>query len=191
MSVQANIDLVRTITERGLNHGDVSFVEEVFAPDYVVHARGLDLPPGPEAFKTAVRFWRQSFPDFHTTIEQMIGDGEYVASRFSTTGTHTGELAGMPPPTGRRFSVSGVDMHRVVDGKVVESWISDDMPRILMEIGVLTPPGGPPGHGGPPGPNGPPGHGGPPGPGGPPQAAPQASAPAARRGARRASRNPR
>jgi len=140
MSVQENIELVRSITERGLNHGDLSFVDEVFSPDYVAHARGLELPAGPGAFKAAVSFWRQSFPDFHTEIEQMIGQGEFVASRFSTTGTHTGQL-GKVPPTGQRFTVSGVDLHRVVAGKVVESWISDDMPRILMEIGVLAPAG--------------------------------------------------
>lgn len=138
MSVRDNIDLVRTITEKGLNHGDVSFVDDVFAPDYVVHTRGLDLPTGPAAFRAAVEFWRESFPDFHTTVEHMIGDGEYVASRFTTTGTHTGKLGEMPP-TGKRFEVSGVDLHRVVDGKVVASWISDDMPRILMEIGAVRP----------------------------------------------------
>jgi predicted ester cyclase len=143
MSVQDNIELVRYVTEKGLNLGDTSFVDEVFSPYYVAHTRGLDLPTGPEAFKTAVAFWRESFPDFHTTIEYLIGDGEYVANRFSTTGTHTGTL-GTIPPTGRRFEVSGVDLHRVVDNKVVESWISDDMPRILMEIGVLAPAGGPP-----------------------------------------------
>ncbi|HEX4703182.1 MAG TPA: ester cyclase [Pseudonocardiaceae bacterium] len=143
MSVQDNIELVRTITENGLNNGDVSFVDDVFSDDYVTHARGLDLPRGPEAFRAAVAFWRESFPDFHTTIEHMVGDGEYVVNRFSTTGTHTGKLGALPP-TGKRFHVSGVDMHRVVGGKVVESWISDDMPRILMEIGVVPAPGGPP-----------------------------------------------
>ena len=141
--MQENMDLVREITERGLNEGDTSFVDEVFAPDYVVHSRGLELPVGPDAFKEAVRFWRQSFPDFHCTIDMLISDGEYVANRFHTTGTHTGPL-GPVPPTGKRFEVSGVDMHRVVDGRVVESWISDDMPRILMEIGVVAGPGGPP-----------------------------------------------
>jgi len=134
-----NMNLVREITERGLNEGDTSFVDEVFAPDYVVHSRGLDLPPGPGAFKAAVNFWRQSFADFHCTIEQLIADGEFVANRFRTTGTHTGRL-GPFEPTGKRFEVAGVDLHRVVDGRVVESWISDDMPRILMEIGAVPGP---------------------------------------------------
>lgn len=147
MSTEDNMKLVRFITEQGLNNGDLGFVDEVFAADYVVHARGLDLPPGPGAFRAAVEFWRTSFPDFHCTIEYMIADGEYVAHRFSTTGTHTGQLGNMPP-TGKKFQVSGVDMHRVVDGKVVESWISDDFPRILLEIGAVGPVGGPPaGHG--------------------------------------------
>jgi predicted ester cyclase len=149
MSTQDNMDLVRMITEKGLNNGDVSFLDDVFSPYYVVHARDLDLPAGPHAFAKAVAFWRESFPDFHCTIEHMVGDGEYVTHRFSTTGTHTGQLGKMPP-TGRRFHVSGVDMHRVVDGKVVESWISDDMPRILIEIGALAPAGGPPAGGPPP-----------------------------------------
>jgi predicted ester cyclase len=138
MSIEDNTELVRRITERGLNHGDISFVNDVFAPDYVVHARGLELPKGPDAFAHAVRFWRNAFPDFHCTIEHMIGQGEYVAHRFTTTGTHTGQMMHVAP-TNKRFVVNGVDMHRVVDGRVVESWISDDMPRILMEIGVLGP----------------------------------------------------
>lgn len=98
MAPKDNIELVRYITEKGLNEGDVSFVDEVFAPDYQVHTRGLDLPRGPEAFRAAVGFWRRSFPDFHTTIESMIGEGDLVASRFSTTGTHTGPLVTRPRP---------------------------------------------------------------------------------------------
>jgi predicted ester cyclase len=138
MPASENISLVRFITERGLNEGDLSFVDDVFSADYVAHVRELELPRGSAGFCAAVSFWRGAFPDFHTTIEHMICEGEYVASRFRTSGTHSSSLGGIPP-TGKRFDVSGVDMHRVVDGKVVESWISDDMPRILMEIGVLTP----------------------------------------------------
>lgn len=138
MPASDNTSLVRYITERGLNNGDLSFVDDVFSDNYVAHVRELDLPRGSAGFCAAVNFWRSAFPDFHTTIEHMICEGEYVASRFRTTGTHNRSLGGIPP-TGKRFDISGVDMHRVIDGKVVESWISDDMPRILMEIGVLAP----------------------------------------------------
>ena len=136
MSIQQNKDLVRLATERGINQGELDFVDDVFASDYVVHATGVDLPPGPDAFRAAVGLWRTAFPDFHMTIEDMIGEDDLVAVKFTTTGTHRGPLLDIPP-TGRTFTVSGADMHRVRDGRVVESWISDDFPRILLEIGAL------------------------------------------------------
>ena len=134
-----NKDLVRFITEVGLNKGELGFINDVFTPDYEVHTAGLALPKGPEAFKMAVEFWKRAFPDFTCVIQDMISDGEYVALRFRTTGTHTGPLMWIPP-TGKTFVVSGVDMHRVVDGKVVESWISDDFPRICIELGIVQEP---------------------------------------------------
>jgi predicted ester cyclase len=158
VSVDANKELVRRITEEGLNKGNVGFVDDLFAPDYRVNNAGLDLPRGPEAFKSAVALWRSAFPDFTVTIDALIGEGDLVVNRFHTSGTHTGQLMHVPP-TGKRFTVYGADVHRVVDGRVVESWISDDVPRILLEIGALQPAGGPPpgvgGHAGPP--NGAPG----------------------------------
>jgi len=142
MSVEENKRLVRRITEEGLNKGDVSFVDDVFAPDYRVHAPGLELPPGPAAFRRAVSLWRTAFPDFEVTIEAQIGEGDLVVNRFRTSGTHLGQLL-RAAPTGRRFTVRGADVHRVVNGRVVESWISDDVPRILLEIGALQPAGAP------------------------------------------------
>ncbi|MFI5934256.1 ester cyclase [Actinoplanes sp. NPDC051494] len=136
---QSNEDLVRFITEEGLNKGEWGFIDEVFTADYEVHTAGLALPKGPTAFQLAVQFWKRAFPDFHCSVEQLLSDGEYVTLRFRTTGTHTGPLMWMPP-TGRDFVVRGVDLHRVVDGRVVESWISDDFPRILIELGILDEP---------------------------------------------------
>jgi len=137
MSVEDNKELVRFVTEEGLNKGNLDFVDRAFAPEYHAHSPGLSLPRGSEAFRRAVALWRSAFPDFHVTIEDMVGEGDMVVSRFTTTGTHRGSLMGIPP-TGQRFSVSGADVHRVVDGRVVESWLSDDVPRILMEIGILV-----------------------------------------------------
>jgi predicted ester cyclase len=136
---ESNKELVRFITEEGLNKGELGFINDVFTPDYEVHTAGLSLPKGPAAFQMAVEFWKRAFPDFTCVIQHMISDGEFVALRFRTTGTHTGTLMWIPP-TGKEFVVAGVDLHRVVDGKVVESWISDDFPRILFELGIVEEP---------------------------------------------------
>lgn len=134
-----NKELVRFITEEGMNKGNVGFVRELFSPEYVVHAPGLPFSHGPEAFTIAVGLWRSAFPDFHMAIEDLLVDGDKVVVQFTTTGTHQGLLMGFAP-TGKSFSVSGADVHRVVNGKVAESWISDDVPRILLQIGLLADP---------------------------------------------------
>ncbi|WP_261564526.1 ester cyclase [Frankia gtarii] len=61
-------------------------------------------------------------PDFTVTILQSIENGEWVATRYRATGTHTGDFFGKPP-TGQGFEVSGMDMVRVVAGRLVEHWM--------------------------------------------------------------------
>jgi predicted ester cyclase len=143
MSVEANKAVVMTAIERGFNGGDLSVADEVFTDDYTVHAPGLgELPTGPDAFKRAIGLWRGAFSDIHMEVQELIGEGELVCNRFVTQGTHSGPLFGIPP-TGKPIVVRGMEIHRVVDGKVVESWIGDDVPTILMQIGAVVPAGPP------------------------------------------------
>nr|MDQ3577836.1 ester cyclase [Actinomycetota bacterium] len=133
-----NKELIRHITDKVVNGGDLAIVRELFSEDCVVHKTGLSLPRGPEAFKMAIRQWRDAFPDYRVTIEALFGEGDLVASLFVAEGTHRGSLQGHPP-TEKSFTLSGTDVHRVVNGLVVESWLADDLPRILTDVGVLVP----------------------------------------------------
>jgi predicted ester cyclase len=131
-------DLISLVTDKVVNGGDLTVVRDFFDPAYVLHKPGLSFPRGPEAFKMAIRQWREAFPDYRVEIEALVAEDELVVSRFVATGTHRGGLMGMPP-TEKSFTVSGTDVHRVVDGLVVESWLADDLPRILTEVGVMAP----------------------------------------------------
>lgn len=139
--VQRNKELVRVLTERGFNAGDLSGVDEHFRSDYQVHAPGVPpLPPGPHAFRRAVTLFRTALPDIHVTIEDLAGEGDRVFGRFTTRGTHTGPLMGIPA-TGEKVTIYEWVCHRFVDGKVAESWIGDNVPRILLSIGAVVPAG--------------------------------------------------
>jgi predicted ester cyclase len=140
-AVQQHKELVRRLTEQGFNSGDLSGVDEHFRPDYQVHAPGVPpLPPGPHAFKRAVTLFRTAMPDIHVTIEDLAGEGDRVFGRFTTRGTHTGPLMGIPP-SGRPVTIYEWVCHRFVDGQVAESWIGDNVPRILLSIGAAVPRG--------------------------------------------------
>jgi predicted ester cyclase len=142
-ATERNKAIVLRAIDRGFNGGDLSVADEIFTDDYTVHAPGLqELPTGPGAFKQAIGMWRGAFPDIHMDVQQLIGEGEFITNRFVTTGTHGGPLFGIPP-TGKAITVRGMEIHRLVDGRVVESWIGDDVPTILMQLGVLAPAGPP------------------------------------------------
>ena len=149
---QENKDLIRRVIEQAFNKADLSIVDGAFAADYRANVPGAPkLPGGPEAFKRVVQLWRTAFPDWHMTIEELVAERDIVANRFTTRGTHQGLLLGIPP-TGRPITVKGMEFHRVRDGKVAESWISDDIPGILVQLGIVKmPTAGPPSwSGGPP-----------------------------------------
>ena len=73
------------------------------------------------------------FSDSGITIEDMIAEGDKVAVDWTWTGTHIGEFMGIPP-TGRHIAVKGISIHRLADGKFVESWASYDALGMMQQL---------------------------------------------------------
>ena len=81
--------------------------------------------------------YRSAFPDMTLTIEQQISEGDTVVTRWTARGTHEGELFGIAP-TGKRVSVGGVVISRVIDGQLVEDYESYDVHGMMRQLGVLA-----------------------------------------------------
>jgi predicted ester cyclase len=96
------------------------------------------LPSGPDAFKLVIGMWRAAFPDWHMTIETLVAEGDFVANRFTTRGTHKAPLMGIPA-TGKQMVVHGMELHRIAGGKVAETWVCDDVPSIMQQLGIGPP----------------------------------------------------
>jgi predicted ester cyclase len=136
----SNKALVRLIIEEAFNGGRLAVADGRFTDDYTAHVPGVPgLPSGVDGFKRVVGMWRSAFDDLHMTIEAMVAEGDMVANRFTTRGTHTGPLFGIAP-TGGRIEVHGQEHHRIENGRVAESWICDDVPGILVQLGILKMP---------------------------------------------------
>ena len=142
MSTEAHKNIVRQFVVEVQNEGNLTALEELTAPAYVNHNAPPGVPPNREGMKQLTAMFRQAFPDGRMTIEDMIAEADRVATRKTFRGTHQGELMGVPP-TGKAVAVGLMDITRLVDGKVVESWhVGDDL-GLLQQIGALPPPNSP------------------------------------------------
>jgi len=94
-------------------------------------------PQQVQEFKQALAEIRQAFPDNHGTNETQTAEGDMVAARFVFHGTHRGEFMGIAP-TGREVTFEGLSIDKVVDDKIVESWVEWDLENIVRQIGAVV-----------------------------------------------------
>ena len=80
--------------------------------------------------------FRTAFPDIHWVIEEMLGEGEKVFSRFTWHGTHRSEFFGVPA-TGKQITVKGMVVDRGVAGKMGESQFLMDCLRMMRQLGAI------------------------------------------------------
>jgi|SRR5687768_17167462 predicted ester cyclase len=120
----------------GLNRGDISVADEVFASEGVIHISGSPDPNlSVEGFKQMISGLLSAFPDMRITIEDQIVAGDKVATRWSAEGTNNGPF-GTVPATGRRVRINGLLLDRVAGGKVVERWEQWDQMSMMQQLGL-------------------------------------------------------
>jgi len=138
MSVEENKALVRRFVEEFWNEGNTAAADELMAPGAEIH-----MPTGElvdlDGLKGFAGAFRGSFPDWHSTFEELIAEGDRVAERWTGRGTHRGELQGIPA-TGRRVEVPGSVFYRIVEGKIVEFRGQFDMMGLMQQLGIMSPP---------------------------------------------------
>ena len=138
MSAEENKALVRRFVQEFWNEGNTTAADDLMASDAVIH-----LPTGDvldlEELKVFAGTWRESFPDWHSTFEELIAEGDRVAERWTGRGTHLGELQGIPP-TGKRVEGPGSVFYRIVGGKIVEFRAQFDMMGLMQQLGVSPSP---------------------------------------------------
>src|SRR5713101_1217650 len=121
---------------KSLNRGDVSAVDRVFAPDCRIHINGGPTPTLNVAeFKQFVSSLLTAFPDLRFTIDDQIDASNKVAIRWTAVGTNT-DVFGELPATGKRVTVRGLILDRVINGQVAERWELWDQMSMLQQLGL-------------------------------------------------------
>jgi steroid delta-isomerase-like uncharacterized protein len=135
-----NKAIVRRLFEEGFNEGKLELLDELVAPNFVNRSPQPGLPPTREGWKQSAAGMRAAFPDMHVHIDDEIAEGDRVVNRFTAHGTQKGEMMGIPA-TGKEVSVTGISIHRLAGGKIVERWEEWDAMSMMVQLGAIPPPG--------------------------------------------------
>jgi steroid delta-isomerase-like uncharacterized protein len=127
MSEEANKVLARRIVEEMWNTRNLNVVDEVYSPEF---------GGGHEAAKQFVAANLAAFPDMEITIQDQIAENDLVATRYVIHATHQGEFANIPP-TGKSFTITGIEIHRFAGGKLIELWNIQDMLGALQQLEII------------------------------------------------------
>jgi steroid delta-isomerase-like uncharacterized protein len=123
-----------------VSNKNLDALNELLADDMVDHELPPGLPPGRDGTKAFLGMFTSAFPDIEVTIEDQIAEGDKVVTRWTATGTHTGELMGIPA-TGKQVKMAGIDITRFSNGKNVEHWGQFDQMGLMQQLGVIPTPG--------------------------------------------------
>lgn len=132
-----NKRIAQRYLEDVFNRGNLAAVDEIAAINFVSHdpAAGGEVT-GIEGFKQWILAAHAILPDLKFTIEDSVAEGDRVAVRWTLTSAYEGEALGLPAKD-RPITVSGVDIFRIVDGKIEEVWVTLDTLRLVTQLGLL------------------------------------------------------
>jgi steroid delta-isomerase-like uncharacterized protein len=138
---QANKALARRYYRELMSEGNLAFVDEFMAPEFIFTNPTHPEPYRGAEFKDLVSMLHSAFPDLHFTVEHLLAEGDTVVGHWTARGTHTGTplktLKGDIPAKGRPFAIDGMSWLRIVNSKFVEARINEDTIGLLQQIGAF------------------------------------------------------
>jgi len=136
----ANKAVVRRLVEEAFGKGNIGVVDELIADDFVDRTPMPGGPPPTKAgMKQMVQMFRSAFPDMTASIAGMISEGDTVAIRVVSRGTHKGEMMGIKA-TGKSFEINEQHWATVRNGKIVEHWGVEDNFGMMVQLGIVQMP---------------------------------------------------
>ena len=130
---QENVQVVKRWFEEVWNQRRRETIDEIAAPDAVLHGLGGQPLRGPAGFLQFYEAFLTSFPDVGVTVEDVLVDGNRSAVRLTARATHGGPAFGLAA-TGTPIVLTAMVFMHWKDGKVIESWNEVDMSRVATQL---------------------------------------------------------
>jgi steroid delta-isomerase-like uncharacterized protein len=134
----ANKSLVRRYYQVW-TQGDLKALDDLLSPNYKRYLSATTPPINADAQKQRLVGLRAAFPDIQVTVEDIVAEGDRVAVYATVRGTHRGTFQGAAP-TGKQGTVSGCELIRIENGKMIEHWGGTDNLALLQQLGFMISP---------------------------------------------------
>lgn len=129
-----------------ISKGNQAIFDELLTHNYVRHCQAMSPQfqelRGLELFKAFIADFLTAIPDVKDSVLFLMAENDKVAYITNMTGTQSGSMGGLPP-SGRKFALTNIIIHRFENGKIAETWVSWDNVSMLTQLG-LYPPTAPP-----------------------------------------------
>ena len=140
-TAQENKAVVKRYYDEVLNQRKVELIDELAVEDYVEHDPFPGQGNGRADLEARAGLLLGAFSPLRFTVEDIIGEGDKVVVRWTNAGIHSGNFLGIPP-TDREFSIAGIDIHAVRDGRMAEHWHVIDQLAQMQQLGLIPTPEG-------------------------------------------------
>ena len=134
-SEQQNEALIRQVLEL-INDRNLDAAFELYAPDYIYHGPGGQELRGRDGIRGLWAVFLAAFPDLHSTVDDVISEGDKLVLRWTIQGTHTGEFLGIPA-SNKQMTLHVTEIFRIANGQLVEAWDQYDRLHLMEQIDAI------------------------------------------------------
>jgi steroid delta-isomerase-like uncharacterized protein len=136
-AIEQNKNTVTEFIDALFTKGDLGAVDAYLAEKFVNHDPPIGVTADREGMRAAGTMFRAAFPDWHSEMDILVGEGDLVVEHFTASGTQQGEIFGVPP-SGGTVALPGINIWRVRDGLIVERWGRLDELGLLRQLGLVN-----------------------------------------------------
>jgi len=135
-TLESNKTRMRMFYDDIMNKKKLDVLNDYIDAGFVEHETAPGFTPDRDGTKKFFTMWFAAFPDLKVTVNQILAEGDLVATAVTFTGTQKGEFMGAPA-SGKVMTITGLDIVRIKDGKATEHWGASDHLTMMQQLGMM------------------------------------------------------
>lgn len=114
--------------------GNLAAIPDFVAPEIIFWGPYSSEPIiGIKRFTELIAMLQSAFDDFQISMDELVVEGDTVATRWTASGVHRGEFMGTGP-SGEPFRFTGTGFYRIRDGKIFEVWSLNNSVEVIRQL---------------------------------------------------------